>query len=1480
MVFDFGNFDVQDTTDKIGGVLSSAMQTLDRPRGAINAAIQLKNPLEGWNNPDQFQGQNDFGIQHIQNDAVRNVLGEAVNIATDPVNYGLALIPYGGEAAIGAREGAELAGRAALSDTGRGLISNALKDVGKQFAYAGVGRATNSAVDAALSNTDLPQPVKSGIGLAAGIGSGILTGKALNGPLIGSAARMTEEEATQADSQLPHYADYINNVTANDGVHVLDKQGNTLYVAPDAVTARQWANDNVPGSYEQYKVVDAQGNTITGPVSPYVVGGLDQLEQTAKDNNGTLVKVITPSMGTDYSIKKVDSLKDLIASHTLTDYDVPVGHSESEPLIQRNVNILPADKAPKDIILDNSHQQYTTSFKNFINTNPQADAALKNWIGSSSGQAGSLVRDAFSSDDINSNDFRKVAVPIDSLGEEWRQWAHSQDTPFIQNGMVYLYRGESASFDTYKVGNGWDSTGEYGYRSSPVNEKDFPVASWTTDPEAASNFAATKDLENPYTGNTDRTNFILGKWVPIDDVIAPVGGASQEHEFLVMDRAQIPDKTYEALRGVSKDVPYGTTKYAIINPSTGETLRYVDSEAEAIKATDSPQNGNKQEFNIYRKDSDGVVEAHPATTFDSMFAAKYFTRNSDNFEIREENNPTTTYLDYQPVTRGFEPQVNIANTNQLHKDGGGSNIFAGMFGSTAPVPSKMVEGDINSAANTSKQFDQLTPVTPPEQLPENVIANNIIGNEPTPVEPIIPTGNDAAGGQPPIKPPTDSTPPVSPEPADSNNLNNAQKSAASDVGVDPTIGPNIENLPEGANQVAIDNLVGQLGASTNEQFINLITQGMQKAGKTDASFLGKANSIMRTLWATGDGSWLGIQGLLTVPRLLLKGDLTDAKDIVNVSLMALAGDSTAMGNFIKRTIETMPEGAPSLLEAQKAGLHLAFLHGSASDVNFNFGGLLSKVPVIGGALDNSENAFTYAGDVARITSFYNEWQRFPTADLSQLASAINRATGIAAHPFGGHIGTFALFAPKFFQSQLETVVKAVTDGTIEGQLARRQMLSLIGTGALLTAAANYVRGEDTEYNPTSGDFMRIKNVAGANISVFGPWDSLAKLIVHMGTGAADIAQGNQTQGASELSYVRSKFSPVLDLATNIVTGKTFLGDNFYDPATLAKSMLLPFAWQNVGREPAISTAIGFFGVKSSALTPSEIVDQNMENLGQDPTDPLARRQYLADNPQQKNYFSDAQKQGALVTKDIAARANLNDTNTASNLQTLIKFKDNRTILAREQRNKLDVLLGNGNQKAPVTQQDKWIASYYAMFDGARDPITHDINGPQLDQLQSEWTAQNGQEAFDYMQRYQLVGKNPVEEKYLQDMNSLRDIGYFDMHKYQPIVYNSGLTDNQIQSYRDTVSAARSVDPKGLGAMSFAGASRQVLSKLTPQQITSIDLAGSKSFENPAVSRLKQQYPALFVWFNPNAKWQDLQTAQKRDKLPIPAMGQLASVGSR
>ena len=1502
--YDFLNFgnDLNYIKDYGGRALSEVFKTLDRPRGAVNALLSGEDITKGWETPSNYQGRNLPFVRNIQNPSLRTAVGGLADVVTDPLNLAVAF------------SGAPLVGGAARLLGGSRSLS-AGRNLAAQYVAGGAARLGSQVV----SESSLPEGIKGPLALGAGLAGGALGYRSIAGGIKSvkpNVARMTEEQLNQG----PTIFDYLDTLS------------------------------------QDKKVVDYTGKDIT---------------------NTQVGQAILKGEFSHPGYKITDALSEHIKANTLPEFDVPIGLDATKPdLIARKVNVIPADRAPLDPVLDNSHEAYSNTFDTFQQTNPSLHTMLTNWISSSLGEMGSAIRNAFT-------EGKPEAQTLYGAGEKWRQFAHQQselDTnPLIQNGKVYLYRGEHASVTSGVK----DKYGEIAH-NIPVAPTDFPVASYTSNPSVATGFTRNFQFDPTLVGVEGAVQkegtFILGRWVPIDDVIGPVGHASAEHEFLVMDRSQIADNIYKDITGTPKDIPLGSKVYAVFNPETGDTVKYVGTEAEAKAASQGSYTIEPQPVAYLVNDSEGYVKnfivskaelsdysSRPGIDIKplynqkldngmSIWDAEHYSHIGETVDwssVTTPPPPKQGFLDYEAVTRGHSPDVvakdlgklpfNVVNPhgyvvdsfateaeakdaitnyyNETYSVEPATPAYTGMFdnpqvmgitGNQGPIinrgfgmqneKGKFVKdlplgGGSLVPVNKQQAFNSVGQLSPDQieaakaridpqaeqnfaailnaGLPSGDVGGIIHGPSSTDVAQAkwggLPGGPEIVGENTP-RPPTRHVitgplEPTSPSAGMSPEPKYSMIQTTEDMGHNPTIASEVDSLDPTARANAL-NLVGRkLGLLENQapqQLIDAAVFAQEKAGHTDPSMIGKVNGILRGMWALGDGSWWGIQGLLTMPRMIATGNVKDAWDLATIPLLTLAGSKHAMGNYMLQAIKNAPEGAPTLLDAvKKYGLHQSWLSRN-EDLDFT---LLGNLP----GFKQSEAAFEAAGDIARISQFYNEWARYGGTSMTEenikhLVSAINRSTGIAEKPFGGMVGTYALFAPRFLNSQIETIGKALADGTIEGDLARRQLLTLIGTGVTMTAMANLTRGYTSEddiksmFNPTDPNFMRIRNVGGQDISVFGPWDSLVKTVVHVASG--------------DTNYLRYKFSPVLTLLTNSITGKTAIGEPFPgNPGDFARNLFLPFAWQNIGKESPLGSAINFFGVKSSPLTGGEIIEQNMKNLGLDPNDPLQRREYLADHPEDLPKAGNAAstfKQANEIQAATKSKAQLNDALTAANQQTLAQFRDNRTVINRTQRDMLSVLLKNQDFKAD-TPQRQWIQSYMALFDQARNPVTGDVVGPQLDQLQAGWLANNGQQAFDYVTKYLQVGKNPIELNYLQDMNKLRDIGYFDTPKYKNIIYtSSGLTDDQIDQYRTRVSAARSAN-KQLANMDFRTAAFKVLNgELTARQINAIELAGSQDFTNPAVTAIKQANPELFIWFNPNATYSTYQAA-KANKLPIPTL---------
>lgn len=612
------------------------------------------------------------------------------------------------------------------------------------------------------------------------------------------------------------------------------------------------------------------------------------------------------------------------------------------------------------------------------------------------------------------------------------------------------------------------------------------------------------------------------------------------------------------------------------------------------------------------------------------------------------------------------------------------------------------------------------------------------------------------------------------------------------------------------------------------------------------------NTALKNLWASADASWIGIQGLLVIPRWISGGEAGNIVELMKVTGGSVFGGkenfNTWVTTFDKRA---RTSGAPTVAQWLEAGAHMSTF-GDLADV----GGITiaNKIPGVGAVTQASNTLFANMGDAARLMSYQMEWLRHgKTADLAAITKAVNRGTGVAEKAFLGSFGQATMFAPKFLQSQLEMAAHFFEIGTIEGDIARKQIISMLGIGTMLTVGLNETLRETgqgglppEEYlDPTSSNFMRIR-VAGNDISLFGPWDSMVKGFIRT---AQDPKEG--------LIYMaRSKAAPPIAIAWDVLTGKNFIGEKLDNPGTFAKSLLLPFAYQDVTTEPETwATALfSVGGIKASPLSSLELIKSSMKDEGKSYDDPFERRQWLIDHP---NDVPKSTKEDQLLADDIRGnikeRSLMNEASTMLDAQTLVDYRENRRILQRELRNRLDTIFTDLKGRSPKNQQESWVKSYMELFEQAKNPVSGDVDGTLMDKLQSDWTERNGQEAMAYMNKFNLVGKPQLEERYLKDIQELNKYGYFDMPRLKGM--KSGLDEDVILDLRGAVSTARLSD-KRLAKLEYPAAVRRYLRQQGYDGKVILDVinAGSSKYENPAVAKFKKDHPHLVAWFNPNAKW--------------------------
>ena len=653
-----------------------------------------------------------------------------------------------------------------------------------------------------------------------------------------------------------------------------------------------------------------------------------------------------------------------------------------------------------------------------------------------------------------------------------------------------------------------------------------------------------------------------------------------------------------------------------------------------------------------------------------------------------------------------------------------------------------------------------------------------------------------------------------------------------------------------------------------------VLDSVSKSGKgTEAGRIYTATkNTLQHIWASTDMSFTAIQMLPTWadnPKLatqVMRNTLKTFKDPTAFAKWAAQHDELVYGT-----------DNPTITQWIKYGVHRAAEDASNTDLG-GVPNLLQRGKI--NPIRGSNRVFADAGN----------WNRFMLADTvyqnykaggkgflnflsvpkgatedeirTAIAKAVNRATGYGDRAFGGSVGKATLFAPRFLQSQLEMIAKSlnIADRSIEAQLARRQTLKLIGLGVSITEAINLATGHETEWNPTDSNFMRIRDIGGADISIFGPWDSLVRGLIRSAPqidSEGDVSFGDPTY------FLRTKLAPPVSTLWDVISGTNAIGQSSRTPGALAKNVLLPFSLRDIGQVPATSTAAGFFGIKGSPLTGNEQFDKKLEESGIVRSDPeylIKRRDYIAQHPNDLPQSSGKYGAAQDVRQDISTRRKANEDATVAGEQTLVDFRDNRSVLLQEQRDKLGTLLGE-SKKVGDTKQSKWLQSYFDILDQAQDPISHKIDSNLADPLIAQWTNDNGSAALDFISRYLGAGLGPVEKSYYTDLRTLEADGYFSMPRY--INMKSGLNDDEIASYQQQVSSARLANPN-LQKQPVATTIRNLFGdKLTPEEVQDLINSTKKSFINPELQAYKDSHRKELMWFNPNADWTSYESAQNK-----------------
>lgn len=212
-------------------------------------------------------------------------------------------------------------------------------------------------------------------------------------------------------------------------------------------------------------------------------------------------------------------------------------------------------------------------------------------------------------------------------------------------------------------------------------------------------------------------------------------------------------------------------------------------------------------------------------------------------------------------------------------------------------------------------------------------------------------------------------------------------------------------------------------------------------------------------------------------------------------------------------------------EVRDAAAHGVSLVGDGGNLTSDFFATwIERVPF----LKQTQKHFQMIGNRNRVSLYRQDLdmlqrtgQQVDELVQEQVARNANRITGVS-NIRASDVETAMEFAPNYLRSKLETLSYALTNGSIEGQLARQYLKNYVSTGLMLVAGVAIAQKRDLRevlspfdtYETRAGrkgfglnpNFATVR-FAGQDTSIFGAYQDLAR----MSTIAADGVYGAITE---------------------------------------------------------------------------------------------------------------------------------------------------------------------------------------------------------------------------------------------------------------------------------------------------------------------------------------------------------------------------------
>jgi hypothetical protein len=265
-----------------------------------------------------------------------------------------------------------------------------------------------------------------------------------------------------------------------------------------------------------------------------------------------------------------------------------------------------------------------------------------------------------------------------------------------------------------------------------------------------------------------------------------------------------------------------------------------------------------------------------------------------------------------------------------------------------------------------------------------------------------------------------------------------------------------------------------------------------------------------------------------------------------------------------------------------------------------------------------DNAFQNAGNVAALENFKamvgvgdflgtKKFSEIARRSFGPIGETTDEVAASIASKMIGRLSTRGLgvgatqreverllaFAPRFYRSVFGLLGDAAQGG-LRGNEARRVLVGLIGGSLALYTGAAWALGQKPKMDPFKSDWATLR-IAGQNIGFGGPMHGLIRMGAESVQNPEKLDEFNMENPA--LRWARGRASPVVGLAADIFSKRSYLGDPLESPEQIlghVATTALPFGAQTLIREGPVAAAAQFVGARSFPPSGSQQLREEYE----------------------------------------------------------------------------------------------------------------------------------------------------------------------------------------------------------------------------------------------------------------------------------------------